>query len=285
MRVLCNYGLVKCEIVLQENVDSRGYSIHSCVHSWIIHALNSQWDPILARYAVDATARHIPDEDDAKLWITQRRLSQHVDRCVEHLKGQLMMQPDIELALHKFGDLYRYQGKLAEAEEMYERALQGFEKALGRDHMSTLNTVNNLGNIYRDQGKLVEAEETYKRTLQGQEKALGADHTLTLDTFSNLSILYQKQGKLAKAEEMFGRALKSYKSPPLINKDRIARLEQNLLAIKRSQGTHLLLATKYVDEPNPCPVTQPKSTADSDPNGHANGGPINDGTSRKRRRD
>jgi hypothetical protein len=35
---------------------------------------------------------------------------------------------------------------LGEAEEMYQRVLAGYEKALGPDHISTLLTVNNLGN-------------------------------------------------------------------------------------------------------------------------------------------
>jgi tetratricopeptide (TPR) repeat protein len=48
---------------------------------------------------------------------------------------------------------------------MYQRALQGKEKTLGRNHTSTLNTVNNLGNLYADQGKLAEAEEMYQRML------------------------------------------------------------------------------------------------------------------------
>jgi Tfp pilus assembly protein PilF len=50
---------------------------------------------------------------------------------------------------------------------MFERALQGYEKALGPEHTSTLNTVNNLGNLYADQGKLGEAERMYERALQG----------------------------------------------------------------------------------------------------------------------
>jgi Tetratricopeptide repeat len=40
---------------------------------------------------------------------------------------------------------------------MYVRALAGNEKALGPDHASTLDTVNNLGNLYYAQGKLAEA--------------------------------------------------------------------------------------------------------------------------------
>ena len=236
MRILCNYGFVEGETLLQEDLDSGGCSIHNCVHSWIIHALNSQRDPILARYAVDATARRIPDEDDPKLWITQRRLLQHVDRCVEHVKGQLVMQPDIELALHKFGDLYRYQGKLAEAEEMYPRALQGFEKALGRDHTPTLNTINNLGTLYVDQGKLMEADVMYKRALKGREKVLGADHTLTLRTVNNLGILYRIQGKLAKAEEMYERALKGREKALGADHTLTLRTVYNLGLLYKDQG-------------------------------------------------
>ncbi|KAI3067511.1 hypothetical protein CBS147339_8466 [Penicillium roqueforti] len=68
-------------------------------------------------------------------------------------------------AFHGLGDLYSDQGKLKEAEEMYQRALAGYEKALGPNHTSTLVTVNNLGNLFSDQGKLKEAEEMYQRAL------------------------------------------------------------------------------------------------------------------------
>jgi tetratricopeptide (TPR) repeat protein len=68
------------------------------------------------------------------------------------------------------------QGKLGEAEEMYQRALQGFEKAWGLEHTSTLDTVNNLGNLYADLGRLDEAEEMYQRALSGFEKRLGYEY-------------------------------------------------------------------------------------------------------------
>ena len=54
---------------------------------------------------------------------------------------------------------------------MYGRALAGREKALGPDHTSTLDTVNNLGILYGDQGKLAEAEQMYGRALAGKEKS------------------------------------------------------------------------------------------------------------------
>jgi tetratricopeptide (TPR) repeat protein len=79
---------------------------------------------------------------------------------------------------------------LVKAEQMYQRALQGYEKAWGPEHTSTLDTVNNLGLLYDDQGKLDEAEQIYQRALQGYEKAWGLEHTSTLGTVNNLGNLY-----------------------------------------------------------------------------------------------
>jgi tetratricopeptide (TPR) repeat protein len=79
--------------------------------------------------------------------------------------------------VNNLGILYKNQGKLAEAEAIYIRALEGYEKALGPDHTSTLDTVNNLGTLYSDQGKLAEAEAMYIRALQGYEDALGLELT------------------------------------------------------------------------------------------------------------
>jgi hypothetical protein len=55
---------------------------------------------------------------------------------------------------------------------MYIRALQGKEEALGPDHTSTFQTINNLNNLYANQSKLAEAEKMYIRALQGYEEVL-----------------------------------------------------------------------------------------------------------------
>jgi tetratricopeptide (TPR) repeat protein len=97
---------------------------------------------------------------------------------------------------------------------MYQRALQGKEKALGAEHTSTLDTVYNLGILYMNQGKLAEAEQMYQRALQGYEKAVGIDNITTyipaLDTFWGLGDLYKRQADLAKAGTMYSKALVGY---------------------------------------------------------------------------
>ncbi|KAN0072988.1 HET domain containing protein [Elaphomyces granulatus] len=210
VRVLSDHGLVEVDMSSQEQIESRGYSIHGCVHSWMICVLNKEWDWDLAKLVLKFVGSHSPGKESAKWWLTQRRLLQHAARCSYAVLNGLVADDGMEWALHGLGLLYADQGKLDEAEKMYQRALQGYEKALGPDHTSTLLTVNNLGLLYADQGKLDEAEKMYQRALQGYEKALGPDHTSTLHTVNNLGNLYADQGKLDEAETMYQRALQGY---------------------------------------------------------------------------
>ncbi|KAH6661846.1 hypothetical protein B0J14DRAFT_611535, partial [Halenospora varia] len=97
---------------------------------------------------------------------------------------------------------------------MYQRALQGKEKAWGPDHTSTLSTVNNLAALYAVQGRLAEAEQMFQQALQGFEKAWGPDNITTyvptLNTILNLGLLFEHQADLAKARTIFSKALRGY---------------------------------------------------------------------------
>lgn len=99
----------------------------------------------------------------------------HTDRCTQRL-----YKPDLtdairysqsNRAFHYLSDLFSNPGKMAEAEKIYQLVLNGWEKAWGPEHISTLDIVNNLGSIYTDQGKMVEAEKINQRALSGYEEA------------------------------------------------------------------------------------------------------------------
>ena len=74
---------------------------------------------------------------------------------------------------------------------MYIRALQGKEKALGPDHLSTLGTANNLGIPYTGQGRLAEAEKMYIRAPAGYERASQSEAIPALNTIYNITLLYR----------------------------------------------------------------------------------------------
>ena len=134
------------------------------------------------------------------------------------------------------GILYEDQGKHAEAEKTYQRALDGYEKVWGPDYTSTLDTFSNLGNLYTSQGKHAEAEKMYRRVLVGYEKAWDPEHTSTLRIVNNLGGLYADQGKLVEAEEMYYRAL--HGKDKTLGPEHTSTLDtiNNLGALYASQG-------------------------------------------------
>ena len=215
VRVLSNHGLVEVATPSQESTESKGYSIHGCVHSWTIHALNQKWDYDLARLAVKFVAAHVPGDKDIQPLLLQRRLLQHAARCSHMFSKSLVRDDELADDCHNLGYLYANQGKLVEAKQMYQRALQGYEKAWGPDHTSTLDTVNNLANLYANQGKLVEAEQMYQRALQGYEKAISPDLISTyvpaLTITFNLGLLFEREDDITTARTMFSEALRGYK--------------------------------------------------------------------------
>ena len=72
--------------------------------------------------------------------------------------------------------LYYDQGRYADAETLYERALAIREKALGSEHPDVAQALNNLAVLYDAQGRYVDAEPLYKRGLAIREKVLGREH-------------------------------------------------------------------------------------------------------------
>ena len=85
--------------------------------------------------------------------------------------------------------MYDNQGKYAQAEPLYQRALKIDEKALGPDHPSVGRDLNNLAELYRSQGQYSQAEPLYQRALKIDEQALGPDHPYVANDLNNLSVM------------------------------------------------------------------------------------------------
>ncbi|KAK4031668.1 hypothetical protein C8A01DRAFT_51327 [Parachaetomium inaequale] len=235
-RLLLRYSMIEAG----ESVRG-GYMMHPVVHRWASHIQDGAAKREVLRVAVMVVGSSVPSSTSKDYWVVQRRLLPHAERCswwIGEIYGVGRSFDDTAAidAMHMLGDLYSDHGRLTEAESMYRRALEGSEKALGRDHTSTLDTVNNLGNLYRDQGRLAEAESMYQRALEGSEKALGRDHISTLGTVNNLGNLYADQGRLTEAESMLRRALKG--SEKALGRDHISTLStvNNLGILYADQG-------------------------------------------------
>lgn len=182
--------------LIESHGDRESCSMHPVVHDWCAETISrGQHDLMAAALTIVGTTA--PDHAEAEYWLLQQRLLPHADRCVQQI-DDLERLHRLESAeavdvLHNLGLLYDDQGKHAEAEKMYRRALDGYEKAWGPDHTSTLDTVNNLGLLYVDQGKHAEAEKMYRRALEGYTSARGSDHPNTRRIARNLALLDERK--------------------------------------------------------------------------------------------
>ncbi|KAI9883792.1 MAG: hypothetical protein M1823_004424 [Watsoniomyces obsoletus] len=234
MRTLRDHGLVHAL------KDPRGYGMHGCVHSWTANVLNEQNDSHWTT-ALCCVGSLVPVKKAVCDSALRRRLLPHANRFLhrlidENYSGTESTRIVVTLASHCLGILFSELEKSVEAESLYQRALVGNEKALGPDHLSTLNTVNSLGILYQAQGKIVEAKAMFQRAVAGMEKTLGPDHTSTLDMVNNLGYLYSYQGKLVEAEAMYQRALPGFEKA--LGPDHISTLYtvNNLGILYRDQG-------------------------------------------------
>lgn len=223
-------------------IESLHGSTHPVVHQWAFHIQDQDQRAELSRLAVLIIGYAVPDKyTTTEYHQKQRQLFPHAESWIERMEREMAntmaeVNGEVSHALHMMGALLSDRGNLGKAEKMYQRALEGKEKAWGPDHISTLDTVSSLGNIYSSQGKLADAEKLHQRALEGQKKACGPDHTLTLSTVNDLGLLYKIQRKLTDAEKMYHRALEGYEKA--WGPDHISTLNivNNLGILYSSQG-------------------------------------------------
>ena len=164
--ILHNYSLLE--------VSSGRYSLHKCQHDWMLEHLGHELDHERYRIAVQCVASNVSWRSESEYWAKNRRLLPHARR-LQHARIKeaitcIYLEPE---DLSDMAYLYMQYDMYAEAQEMYERALRGYEMTQGLEAKSTLDTVNNLGIIYAEQGRLAKAEEMYIRVLQSTQKVYG----------------------------------------------------------------------------------------------------------------
>ena len=79
--------------------------------------------------------------------------------------------PDVATSLNNLASLYYAQGKYAEAEPLYKRALPIDEKALGPDHPHVATSLENYAALLRKTGRTTDAAK-----MEARAKAIRAKH-------------------------------------------------------------------------------------------------------------
>ncbi|KAA8894431.1 hypothetical protein FN846DRAFT_819409 [Sphaerosporella brunnea] len=221
-------------------LESSNYRLHRLVSFSIRELLNLE-DPQrgheLLETAVKLIVQCFPEDISGNMTKCTHLLS-HAITSLGHVSRYNLKFPSLWSLQNDVGRVFSENGDNSGALKWYQRAMDGYEKTLGRDHASTLNTVNNMASAFDDQGKYDKALEWYQRALDGYEKTLGRDHPSTLDTVDNMAIVFRRQGKYDKALEWHQRALDGKEKTPRRDHPSTLVTVNNMAIVFHSQGEY-----------------------------------------------
>ncbi|KAL3435052.1 hypothetical protein BDV09DRAFT_185326 [Aspergillus tetrazonus] len=146
MKALVEFSLV--EIKQREG----SYTLHPMVQDWCYHiAASNDITNQLQELAFISVGYTVPSQDTRDYARLEQRLLPHANNLIQrNISHWLDIWPEDRLNvfgafhLNNLGVLYSDQGKLKEAEEMFQRALAGYGKALSPNHLKTCLVANNL---------------------------------------------------------------------------------------------------------------------------------------------
>ena len=152
--------------------------------------------------AVNATFP-IPEQDT---WELCERLLPHALLVAHYIEQQPIMSQEAARLLYETASYLQRRARHAEAEPLFQRALQIREQVLGQEHLDVAASLNGLADLYQEQGKQAEAEPLFKRALDLRERLLKPGDMLVAISWTNLANLCQDQGRYAEAEPLYLRA-------------------------------------------------------------------------------
>ena len=120
---------------------------------------------------------------------------------------------DVAESLTTLGELYRAQGKYADAERLHRRALQIREERLTRDHPLVAESLNGLALLATAQATYRDAEVMLQRALEILESVratLLRNYALQAEVLENLAKVYRALGRNAEADEAESKAAMLY---------------------------------------------------------------------------
>jgi len=99
------------------------------------------------------------------------------------------------------------QGKYAQAQPLFEKALEIDRRLLTDDHPDTAARYNDLAYNLNSQGKYAQAQPLYEKALEIRRRLLGDDHPDTALSYNSVAHNLDANGKHAAAQPLFEKAL------------------------------------------------------------------------------
>ncbi|KAL7268500.1 hypothetical protein RUND412_008873 [Rhizina undulata] len=205
------------------------------VHHWARDHIDrtAQRQTALDTVTLVRTAIHDEDEDKLRNRKFHRRILTHLEICRSHVSEYLDGTENIQVvdAWSNIASAFKEFGCYEEAEDLYKKALQWKEKALGKVDRSTLETMEIIAWFVANTKRYDEAMEWFQRLIERKEESLGKDNASMLATMHSIARFFAIKKRYDQALEWYQRLLESKEkalgqddSSTLDTMDNIARL-------------------------------------------------------------
>ena len=130
------------------------------------------------------------------------------------------------------------QGKYAQAQPLFEKALEIRRRLLTDDHPDAAESYNNVAAALNNLGKSAAAQPLYEKALEIRRRLLTDDHPDTATSYNNLAYNLNAQGKYAQAQPLYEKALEINRRLLTDDHPDTARSYNNLALNLNAQGKY-----------------------------------------------
>jgi tetratricopeptide (TPR) repeat protein len=187
------------------------------VHRLVQTVVRQNLDQAAARAWAGAAVRLMEpafprNSHDVRTWPECARLLPHVLTATGHAEALDAELEATSVLLTRAAGYLWARAELAQARQLYERALAILEAHFGPDHPNTALSLDSLGNVLHDLGDLPAARDYHERALAILEAQLGLNHPATANSLSNLGSVLNDLRDLPAARTALERALAIYEA-------------------------------------------------------------------------
>lgn len=180
---------------------SRTYSLHRLVQL-AGRNLMAETAPLWQTQAIEVANQAFPTVDfDA--WPQCARLLPHAQAALDASDDALPASGRLAI---KCAEYLQHRAEFAQAERLFERALETFERLSGDQQAVVATCLRGLAGVALEQGRYGEAEPRFERALTILERKLGRRHPDVAQCLNSMAVLYVAQGRYAEAERCHLRA-------------------------------------------------------------------------------
>lgn len=164
----------------------------------------------------------------------EARIRQLCERCAAEYGREHRLYAAM---LSELGGFFRGQGRLPEAEECFQQAMQILENACGRDSADYATALNNLAGTHRREGRLALAQEEFRKCLAIYRQSGKETTLLGASCLNNLALALIDAGELGHAAEALDRASGILKLHPGAGREYVSSLI-NLASLRYRMGEY-----------------------------------------------